>query len=529
MPSRRRTAIPSIPNDASKELVAIQDGLAGDTADLRAEAIGTTTDTKTANYSAKLNEVIRCKAPAAGMALVFPASGPSTQNKWIDVILLGGNAVKVQPTAGTIDNAASVSLTAIGRYLFKSDGLNGWWRVTGVSSSGAIPTGTGFRHVTAGVEDAAAKLVDTADVNNNQITYAKLQQGAANTIPANATAGAANFADLAVGANTVVGRVAGNIVAAALVNAQITANTITAASQAQMAANTVKANATAGAANEADLVVAVDSIVGRSGGNLAALAAAVQSCFIKAAGNFFNATCAADQCLQRVGSADLGFSATARLLRAPQILTSASVSPMTHPTGTRLIKVRGCGSGAAGGGAAATAGAFGSCGGSATYAEKTFTAVGTSSTFSVPAAATGVSAAAGNNGASATFTHNGVTLTAPGGTGGTTTAGASTVALTQGGVGGAAATNADVSVPGQQGAAGWRSAVATQPIVHLGNGGDTPLGIGGPGRSTIGTVAAGAAGTGFGSGGSGVLNGTTATAAPGGNSGPGVWIVEEFS
>lgn len=47
-----------------------------------------------------------------------------------------------------------------------------------VPSSGGsvfVPTGTGFFHVTAGVEDAASKLVDTADVNNQAITYAKIQ------------------------------------------------------------------------------------------------------------------------------------------------------------------------------------------------------------------------------------------------------------------------------------------------------------------------------------------------------------------
>jgi hypothetical protein len=43
------------------------------------------------------------------------------------------------------------------------------------SGSGTTPTGTGFRHVTAGVEDAAAKLVETADVTDAQITYAKIQ------------------------------------------------------------------------------------------------------------------------------------------------------------------------------------------------------------------------------------------------------------------------------------------------------------------------------------------------------------------
>ena len=38
-----------------------------------------------------------------------------------------------------------------------------------------VPTGTGFFHATAGVEDAATKLVDTADINNDQVTYAKIQ------------------------------------------------------------------------------------------------------------------------------------------------------------------------------------------------------------------------------------------------------------------------------------------------------------------------------------------------------------------
>jgi hypothetical protein len=48
------------------------------------------------------------------------------------------------------------------------------WTALGGGGSGTVPTGTGFRHITAGAEDAAAKLVDTADINNNQVTLAKL-------------------------------------------------------------------------------------------------------------------------------------------------------------------------------------------------------------------------------------------------------------------------------------------------------------------------------------------------------------------
>ena len=65
---------------------------------------------------------------------------------------------------------------------------------------GPTPTGTGFRHVTAGVEDAAAKLVDTADVNNDQITYAKIQNvSATDRLLGRDTAAAGDTEELTVG------------------------------------------------------------------------------------------------------------------------------------------------------------------------------------------------------------------------------------------------------------------------------------------------------------------------------------------
>jgi len=62
---------------------------------------------------------------------------------------------------------------------------------------GSTPTGTGFRHITGGVEDGASKLVDTADINNNQVTNAILADMAQSTIKGRAiSAGTGDPTDL---------------------------------------------------------------------------------------------------------------------------------------------------------------------------------------------------------------------------------------------------------------------------------------------------------------------------------------------
>lgn len=73
--------------------------------------------------------------------------------------------------------------------------------------SAFAPSGTGFRHIAAGVEDAAAKLVDTADINNSQVTYAKIQNASANSLLGNyvGSIGVLNDISLGTGLNFGVG------------------------------------------------------------------------------------------------------------------------------------------------------------------------------------------------------------------------------------------------------------------------------------------------------------------------------------
>lgn len=77
------------------------------------------------------------------------------------------------------------------------------------SGGGSTPTGTGFRHVTAGVEDAAAKLVDTADINADQVTFAKIQNVATSRLLGRTTAGSGDIEELNLDALPAPGTIVG--------------------------------------------------------------------------------------------------------------------------------------------------------------------------------------------------------------------------------------------------------------------------------------------------------------------------------
>lgn len=110
----------------------------------------------------------------------------------------------------------SVALSVIGRSA-NSTGNPG--DISTTASSGAVLRESG------GV--LGFGTVGTAGLADDSVTNAILAEMAANTVKANATAGTANPTDVAVGTNTVLGRVGANIVAAQVVAAQIADDNVT--------------------------------------------------------------------------------------------------------------------------------------------------------------------------------------------------------------------------------------------------------------------------------------------------------------
>jgi hypothetical protein len=178
--------------------------------------------------------------------------------------IVAAQVIGAQIAANTVDNANLAQMVALS-----------------VKVNATAVTATPSDVSAAGVADSVLlrsgssltfALIGNANVGSGTLNVNRLAAQAANTVVANATAGSASPTAFAVGTNSVLGRVAGNIVAAQLVTAQIAVNQVTNAVLAQMAANTVKVNATAALADPQDVSIGTNAVLGRVAGNIVAAA-----------------------------------------------------------------------------------------------------------------------------------------------------------------------------------------------------------------------------------------------------------------
>ena len=228
--------------------------------------------------------------------------------------------------------------------------------------------------------------------------------------------------------------------------------------------------------------------------------------------------------LDATGSIKTVLSGKGRWLKTT-VLTAGTMFTAGPETSSIFLRLQGGGAGGGGCTSVSSAAGAGGGGGAGSYAEKTFTvAPNTNYTYSIGAAGAGVSGAAGANGGNTTFIVGGITVTAPGGTGGILGTAAATLTARAGGAGGAISTNGDLNAAGENGAPGIVLIVAT-PIGKSGNGGGSVFGRGGLGITAVGN---GNAAIGFGAGGGGALTGASAVRTGGSGVG-GCIVVDEYA
>lgn len=126
----------------------------------------------------------------------------------ITLITAQGDEITLTVDSGDTDNALTSAIANIvGPLTMRIDGEDiGGQRIRyalhftdNITVTGADPpTGTGFRHVTDGVEDAAAQTVGTADIDDDAVTYAKMQNvSATDKVLGRSTAGTGNVEEIA--------------------------------------------------------------------------------------------------------------------------------------------------------------------------------------------------------------------------------------------------------------------------------------------------------------------------------------------
>lgn len=173
--------------------------------------------------------------------------------------------------------ADAAALSVVGR---TANSVGAHADVAAVAASGAVLRESG--------STIGWGTIATAGIDNDAVTFAKMQNATGYSVIGKATTGAGDNADIVAADETVLGRTgAGNLAFAALATGQIAANAVTNAKLATMPSLTVKLNATGGAA------VPTDATMATLAGLLAGLVTPADTSKVLSSGT---STIAADTC-----------------------------------------------------------------------------------------------------------------------------------------------------------------------------------------------------------------------------------------
>ena len=179
--------------EAERSLLAALNAARVDLA--RAAGRPVATNLKTTDYLAREEEYVRAAPASGGMTLQLPKATRQNQAARITVLLesVAHADLVVQAIGGTVNTASSLTLGAIGRVDFISNGETGWFSERSIAGSASIVESGGEYQLAAGTGDVtwaqnstvttiSALAVTTGKIAANAVTNAKLAQMAARRI-----------------------------------------------------------------------------------------------------------------------------------------------------------------------------------------------------------------------------------------------------------------------------------------------------------------------------------------------------------
>lgn len=182
--------IPGIPPEANKYILEIINQ-----AILEAKGAPSRQTLQTQNYFAKFDDIVRAAPQGSAITIFLPA--PSVQNQGGTITIYVQNAsapVNVIPKGGLVNGLTSISLTAIGKYVFENDSQN-WFTDINQSAGGygvAVQAGTNV--VSVGTVNFSSANGLTFGITGNTLTGSY-------TVPAVVNSGLLNVTNSAFSVN----------------------------------------------------------------------------------------------------------------------------------------------------------------------------------------------------------------------------------------------------------------------------------------------------------------------------------------